>query len=69
MKKIFIILIERYQNNKKSDHIESCIFYPSCSNYAILTLKKNNTIKALFIILKRIYRCDSAKNVGGEDYP
>jgi len=69
MNKLLIKLVWKYQKGKKSDHIPSCIFTPSCSDYAILVLEKFNTFKALILITKRIYKCDSSKNFGGEDYP
>ncbi len=61
--------VKKYQKNKKIDHVPSCIFNPSCSDYAITALEKYNTIYALVLIGKRVYRCDSAKNFGGDDYP
>lgn len=69
MNVILIKLVRRYQESKKPDHTPSCIFTPSCSEYAIIALEKYNTFKALYLITKRIYRCDSAKNFGGNDYP
>ncbi len=69
MKVIFTYLIKRYQNNKKEDHVDSCIFIPCCSEYALLALKKHNFIRASFLIVKRIYNCDVNKSCGGHDYP
>jgi len=62
-------MIKYYQNSKKSDHISTCIYSPSCSNYAILAFNKHNIFKAIILITKRIYRCDSTKNDGGFDFP
>ena len=69
MNKLLIKLVRYYQNSKNPDHAPSCIFTPSCSVYAIIALEKYNTFKALYIICRRIYSCDSAKNFGGNDYP
>lgn len=69
MRTIFIKLIKKYQENKKANHTPSCIFYPSCSDYALIALNKYNILKALVLIFKRIYRCDSTRNFGGEDFP
>jgi uncharacterized protein len=69
MKRLIIKLVHKYQKSKGSNHIPSCIFTPSCSDYAILALEKYNIFKALRLIKTRIYKCDSAKNIGGEDYP
>ncbi|MBN2403729.1 MAG: membrane protein insertion efficiency factor YidD, partial [Spirochaetes bacterium] len=35
----------------------SCRFYPTCSSYAIIALKKHGLLKGLFLSLKRILRC------------
>lgn len=69
MKSLLINLVYKYQNNKKENHVCTCIFYPSCSNYAIMALKKYNVFRSLYLILKRIYRCDSSRNIGGIDFP
>ena len=36
-----------------------CIFYPSCSNYAIKALRVHGTIKGGWLIAKRLLRCHS----------
>lgn len=69
MNKVFISLVRKYQKNKKPDHVPTCIFEPSCSQYAIIVLEKYHLFKALYMILNRIYRCDSSKNIGGKDFP
>ena len=69
MNRLLIKLVRKYQNSKGGNHVPSCIFTPSCSDYAIISLEKYNIFKALRIITIRIYKCDSAKNHGGNDYP
>lgn len=69
MNLLLIKLVRRYQNSKGSNHVPSCIFIPSCSDYSILVLKKYNIVKAIRFILVRVYNCDSSKNIGGNDYP
>ncbi|MFH0975048.1 MAG: membrane protein insertion efficiency factor YidD [Spirochaetota bacterium] len=46
----------------------SCRFYPSCSSYAILALKKHGLLKGLFLSFKRIMRCHPFCD-GGYDLP
>ena len=36
---------------------QTCIFSPSCSEYALQALKKYNTPKAIWLITKRLLKC------------
>lgn len=36
----------------------NCKFYPSCSEYAIEALSKKSFFKSVFLILKRLIRCN-----------
>ncbi len=45
-----------------------CRFYPSCSRYAILAIKKDGAIKGAFKAFYRILRCNPF-SPGGIDYP
>jgi len=45
----------------------SCLFEPTCSEYAILALKKYGFIEGWSKSLKRIFRCKQPN--GGVDYP
>lgn len=53
-----IRLIEKYQKNKEIIGSGRCKHYPSCSNYAIGCYKKFNFIKASFLMVYRIIRCN-----------
>ncbi|HSE56875.1 MAG TPA: membrane protein insertion efficiency factor YidD [Candidatus Paceibacterota bacterium] len=46
----------------------SCIFYPTCSEYAVLAFRKYGFLKAFFISTKRIMRCHPG-NEPKIDYP
>ena len=46
----------------------SCRFYPSCSEYAILAIKKYGPLKGLVKAVWRIMRCNPFSK-GGIDYP
>lgn len=50
--------IEKYQKNKEIIGSGRCKHYPSCSNYAIGCYKKFNFIKASFLTVSRIARCN-----------
>ncbi len=65
MKKIAIKLIKLYQSIPFSSH-GSCKFIPSCSNYAIGCYERFNFIKATYLTIKRILRCNPF-NKGGID--
>ena len=34
-----------------------CVFYPTCSNYAIIAIKKYGVVSGLFLSIKRVLRC------------
>lgn len=58
MKKILIKLIKYYQSIPFKSH-DSCRFIPTCSNYAVEALEEYNIFIALFLIIKRLLRCNS----------
>ncbi len=45
-----------------------CRFYPTCSEYAILAIKKDGPLKGTLKSVWRIIRCNPF-NQGGTDYP
>ncbi|HEY4318244.1 MAG TPA: membrane protein insertion efficiency factor YidD [Herbaspirillum sp.] len=46
---------------------QACRFEPTCSEYAILALKKHGFFRAWALTMKRLLRCRPPH--GGEDYP
>jgi len=52
-----IFLIKIYQNTLALIFPRSCRFYPSCSEYGILALKKFGTVKGSWLTIKRIGKC------------
>ena len=52
-----ILLIKIYQNSIALIFPRSCRFYPSCSEYGILALKKFGTVKGSWLTIKRIGKC------------
>lgn len=56
-KAILISCIELYQHYSPERIRRKCICMPSCSVYATMTLKKYNTIKAIWMILNRLSNC------------
>ncbi len=65
MKKILIWIIRIYQKIPGSFH-GSCIFEPTCSEYAIEAIKKYGSIKGCKLAFKRLLRCRPG-NQGGYD--
>jgi len=47
---------------------QSCRFYPSCSEYAVISVKKYGTVKGLLKTIWRILRCHPLSK-GGVDLP
>jgi len=61
-------LIKQYQLWVSAACLPKCRFYPSCSNYAIESIRGNSFFYAVFLIIKRLLKC----RPGGEygiDYP
>lgn len=58
---IFSYFIILYQKLISPLLPKSCIFVPSCSEYAIelLKSKKFNILKTVFLILKRFFKCQN----------
>jgi len=54
---LLIFLIKIYQNTLALIFSRSCRFYPSCSEYGILALKKFGTVKGSWLTIKRIGKC------------
>ena len=65
-KTIAIWLIRVYQSYAKTETRMRCHFTPSCSEYAILAIKKYGTFYGAYKTHKRLMRCGI---YGGIDYP
>lgn len=66
---IFIFLIHFYQKHLRKFYPRTCIYQPTCSEYAILAIKKYGPIKGIIYSFNRIKRCNGALYQGGTDYP
>ncbi|MCK4798997.1 MAG: membrane protein insertion efficiency factor YidD [Spirochaetes bacterium] len=64
--KIVIYIITFYQKNISNNLLPSCKFYPSCSEYSKQAFIKYNFLKAFFLSIYRILRCNPW-NKGGDD--
>ncbi|MDP2983088.1 MAG: membrane protein insertion efficiency factor YidD [Candidatus Latescibacter sp.] len=68
LKKIFIGIIKVYQMILSPFMGGQCRYFPSCSHYAILALKKDGVFLGAAKSIWRILRCNPFSK-GGIDYP
>ena len=61
----FILIIKSYQLFISPIFKTNCRYLPTCSEYAVLSLKKHGIIKGLYLAFKRILSCHP---YGGEGY-
>lgn len=64
MKKISILLIKFYQQSISMYLPSACRYTPSCSQYAIETIEKYNIFKSLYLIIKRLIKCNPMSKKG-----
>lgn len=69
MKYLAIFFIKVYQKYFRKSHNRICIYTPTCSDYAILAVKKYGFYKGLCFGALRIRRCNGALYMGGKDLP
>tara|TARA_B100001250_G_scaffold177390_1_gene152448 strand:- start:2020 stop:2271 length:252 start_codon:yes stop_codon:yes gene_type:complete len=62
---IFIKLIKGYKFIISPLFGQSCRYLPTCSDYAIESLKEFGLAKGLFMSIKRILSCHPIKFLGG----
>ncbi|HOW56915.1 MAG TPA: membrane protein insertion efficiency factor YidD [Smithellaceae bacterium] len=55
--KLFVSIIRLYQICIAPLFVQSCRFYPSCSQYAIIAINQYGPVKGSFMGVKRILRC------------
>ncbi len=63
--KLFILPVRVYQWCISPLLPRSCRYYPTCSEYAVLAIKKYGIICGLFMGIRRILRCHPIKSLGG----
>ena len=61
----FVLIIKVYQWLISPVLKSNCRYLPSCSEYAILSLKEHGITKGLYLAIKRIFSCHP---YGGEGY-
>lgn len=68
VKTALVGMIRLYQKYISPLKRPCCRFYPSCSQYAILAIKKYGVFKGLLKAVWRILRCNPFSD-GGIDFP
>ena len=69
MKSIFIFLIVLYQRLISPYFPSSCRFMPTCSEYALESLKAYGLIKGTYLTIKRIGKCHPWGSNGYDPIP
>ncbi|PKM51092.1 MAG: membrane protein insertion efficiency factor YidD [Firmicutes bacterium HGW-Firmicutes-7] len=69
LKKSFILLISFYRKFISPLKRPSCIFVPTCSQYALDALNKYGFFKGIYLSIKRILRCHPFSKGGYDPVP
>ena len=67
LKYVIIWFIHLYQKNAPAHIRNSCVFYPSCSHYAKICVRRYGAVFGTVMTIDRLLRCKSPN--GGFDYP
>lgn len=68
IQKCFITIIRLYQIFISPLLGKNCRFYPTCSEYGIMSISKFGPIKGIYLTIKRILKCHPFHK-GGVDIP
>lgn len=66
---LFIRLVNFYRKRVSSSLPTSCIYTPTCSAYALEALIKHRFFYAIFLIIRRIIRCNPLSKGGFDPVP
>ena len=67
--RILAFMIVFYKRAISPHFLPVCRFYPSCSTYALESIKKHGAIKGLFLSIKRILKCHPFHKGGYDPVP
>jgi putative membrane protein insertion efficiency factor len=67
VKRFFIGLVLLYKIFAPIEMRDSCRFYPTCSTYMIMAIKKYGLVYGIYKGIRRLLRCKPPN--GGVDYP
>ena len=66
--KFLRLAVRGYQLGVRPVLPPSCRFHPSCSDYAILAIRKHGVLRGVPLVAWRLLRCNPWSH-GGVDYP
>lgn len=69
MKGVILLFILFYRKILSPLKPRTCRFYPSCSAYMYLAVRKFGVLKGVFYGVKRILRCNPFNNGGYDPVP
>ncbi|MBQ3495931.1 MAG: membrane protein insertion efficiency factor YidD [Clostridia bacterium] len=69
MKRLLIKLLRFYKKNISRGLGSNCIYTPTCSEYAIEALQKRSFFVAIFLIIRRLLRCNPFHKGGFDPVP
>ena len=65
----FVFLIKAYKLTLSPFLGANCRFDPTCSEYGIQAFQKYSPTKALFLLIKRVFRCHPLSSGGADPVP
>ncbi|MEZ0360652.1 MAG: membrane protein insertion efficiency factor YidD [Hydrogenobacter sp.] len=68
MKKVFLTILKLWRKFVSPLYPPSCRYYPTCSEYAIMSVEKYGIVKGGLKAMWRLLRCNPFSK-GGVDYP
>ncbi|MCH9697373.1 MAG: membrane protein insertion efficiency factor YidD [Gammaproteobacteria bacterium] len=69
MSQLLIVIIKGYRYCISPFIGQHCRFYPSCSEYALLSLQRFGLIKGSYLTIKRLLKCQPFHPGGVDDVP
>ncbi|MDR2268387.1 MAG: membrane protein insertion efficiency factor YidD [Holosporaceae bacterium] len=65
-----IVAVIRFYQKCISIHLKSqCKFYPTCSEYALMSIEKFGLRRGIWKTLRRLAKCHPLSRRGGIDFP
>jgi len=69
VKKVLYKIIRFYKKRVSRGLPTSCVFRPTCSEYALEAFKEHGALKGLYLSIKRILRCNPFCKGGYDPVP
>lgn len=69
MKKVMLSMLKFYRKYISPLKPSSCIYIPTCSEYAVQAVEKYGTLKGGWLAVKRVLRCNPFFKGGHDPVP